>query len=71
MTSSPLYGALGSDGMGPFSQAKIPAVDDGQVVSNARLIAELQAITIGIHLVGLERLPTVMGPRAPINGAAK
>lgn len=40
-------------------------------VSNARLIAELQAVAIGIHLVGLDRLPTVMGPRAPINGAAK
>ena len=29
-------------------------------ISNARLIAELQALTIGIHLVGLDRLPKVM-----------
>lgn len=57
-------------GLGSFSQeAKIPTVDDGQGVSNARLIAELQAVTIGIHLVGLDRLPTVMGPCALINGA--
>ena len=31
-------------------------------VSDARLIAELQAVTIGIHLVGLDRLPEVMNP---------
>ncbi len=30
------------------------------MTNNARLIAELQALTIGIHLVGLERLPDVM-----------
>jgi hypothetical protein len=35
-------------------------------VSNARLIAELQAVAIGIELVGLERLPEVMtGGRVP------
>jgi len=28
--------------------------------NNARLIAELQAVTLGIHLVGLDRLPEVM-----------
>ena len=31
-------------------------------MSNARLIAELQAVQIGIHLVGLDRLPEVMRP---------
>jgi hypothetical protein len=31
-------------------------------VSNARLAAELQAVAIGIHLVGLDRLPEVMRP---------
>lgn len=30
--------------------------------NNARLIAELQAVTLGIHLFGLDRLPEVMGP---------
>lgn len=29
-------------------------------ISNARLVAELQAVTIGIHLVGLDQLPEVM-----------
>lgn len=29
-------------------------------MNNARLIAELQALTLGIHLVGLARLPEVM-----------
>lgn len=33
-------------------------------VSNARMIAELQAVAIGIRLVGLAMLPSVMGPRA-------
>lgn len=28
--------------------------------NNARLIAELQAVTLGIHLVGLDQLPEVM-----------
>ena len=28
--------------------------------NNARLIAELQAVTLGIHLVGLDRLPEVV-----------
>ena len=28
--------------------------------NNARLIAELQAVAVGIHLVGLDRLPEVM-----------
>lgn len=31
-------------------------------MSNARLIAELQAVQIGIHLVGLDRLSGVMRP---------
>lgn len=31
-------------------------------VSNASLIAELQAVALGIHLVGLARLPEVMRP---------
>lgn len=33
--------------------------------SNARLVAELQALTIGIHLVGLDRLPEVMTASQP------
>lgn len=41
--------------------ASIPTEHDAPPVSNARLIAELQALTIGIHLVGLDRLPEVMG----------
>ncbi|MDX2334576.1 hypothetical protein [Brevundimonas vesicularis] len=43
--------------------------------NNARLIAELQAVTLGIHLVGLDRLPEVMtansarptGEDSPVN----
>ena len=31
-------------------------------VSNARLAAELQAVALGIRLVGLARLPEVMRP---------
>lgn len=58
------------EGSGDYGQeASVPSVSDDRPVNNARLIAELQAATIGIHLVGLERLPTAMGPRAPINGA--
>ena len=45
-------------------EAVIPVVDDGQV-SNSRLIAELQAVTIGLHLVGLDRLPEVMTRTPP------
>lgn len=30
--------------------------------NNARLIAELQALALGIRLVGLRRLPDVMNP---------
>lgn len=33
--------------------------------NNARLIAELQAVTLGIHLVGLDRLPEVMNANRP------
>lgn len=33
--------------------------------NNARLIAELQAVTLGIHLVGLNRLPEVMTRTPP------
>ena len=33
--------------------------------NNARLIAELQAVTLGIHLVGLDRLPEVMNASRP------
>jgi hypothetical protein len=33
--------------------------------NNARLIAELQAVTLGIHLVGLNRLPEVMNANRP------
>lgn len=44
--------------LGSFSQAKIPT--EGQPISNARLVAELQALTLGIHLVGLDRLSEVM-----------
>ena len=44
--------------------ASIPNVDDGQV-SNARLIAELQAITLGIHMVGLDRLSESMTRTPP------
>jgi hypothetical protein len=35
--------------------------DQDEPVSNAQLIAQLQAVTLGIHLVGLDRLPEVMG----------
>ena len=42
-------------------RASIPTCDEAPPVSNARLIAELQAVTLGIHLVGLDRLPEVMG----------
>lgn len=34
--------------------------------SSARVIAELQALAIGIHLVGLDRLPEVMAASKPI-----
>lgn len=33
--------------------------------NNARLIAELQAVTLGINLVGLDRLPDVMTANRP------
>lgn len=33
--------------------------------NNARLVAELQAVTPGIHLVGLDRLPEVMTRTPP------
>ena len=33
--------------------------------NNARLIAELQAVTLGIHLVGLDRLTEVMNANRP------
>jgi len=32
------------------------------MTSNARVIADLQAVAIGIQLVGLDRLPEVMRP---------
>lgn len=34
----------------------IPTAQEADV-SNARLIAELQAVTLGIHMVGLDKLP--------------
>lgn len=33
--------------------------------NNARLIAELQSVTLGIHLVGLDRLPEVITRTPP------
>lgn len=41
----------------------IPTEGEAPPVSNARLIAELQAVTLGIHLVGLDRLPEVKGAK--------
>lgn len=40
----------------------------GGGANNARLIAELQAVAIGIRLVGLRRLPEVMRPTPRARG---
>lgn len=42
--------------------ASIPTEQTEWPANNARLIAELQAVAIGIHLVGLNRLAEVMRP---------
>lgn len=39
--------------------------------NNARLIAELQAVALGIHLVGLDRLPEVMRRATPSKSGGK
>lgn len=49
-----------TDTIGFGSSAKTPIPTEGRPISNARLVAELQALTLGLHLVGLERLPEVM-----------
>lgn len=49
----------------PTSPVLSETMREDAPVSNARLIAELQAATIGIHLVGLDRLPEVMAPAQP------
>lgn len=43
----------------------IPTPNEVEGVSNARMIAELQALTLGIHLVGLDKLPAVMTRTPP------
>jgi len=45
--------------LGSLAKPLVPTETEAPT-SNARLIAELQAVTIGIHLVGLDRLPEVM-----------
>jgi hypothetical protein len=45
--------------------ARLEAAEAKTPISNARLIAELQAVTVGIHLVGLDRLPQVMNANRP------
>lgn len=45
--------------------ARLEAAEAGTPINNARLIAELQAVTLGIHLVGLDRLPEVMNANRP------
>lgn len=46
----------------------VPSEGEAPPVSNARMIAELQALALGIHLVGLDRLPEVMPQKESSNG---
>lgn len=48
--------------MTPSIKPGMRVAGEPATVSNARLIAELQAVAIGIRLVGLDRLPEVMAP---------
>lgn len=48
----------------PNQEKGMRVLEEPAPISSARLIAELQAVTIGIHLVGLNRLPEVMKPSA-------
>jgi len=45
-------------------QAKRPSVPtEGQPISNARLVAELQGLTIAIHMFGLDGLANMSAER--------